>query len=223
MIVSGFGTWQRPGPYRFTNKSLMGELKTITMKKKSKHWPQKQAVRFEIGKSREKYLKVLIGKFGRICWYCGAGSDFHIDHIVPIVHGGGNDWDNLALTCKFCNTVKLGWPVEDFFAWIDHIRSENFKRLFRPGDPHPLSSMYYEKRDEEISIVQPDESPLLAKKNGNSGTKIAPKICANSKCRVEFRGINNHRIYCSGKCAVQVRVNRYWTRRVASQSKSVLP
>lgn len=45
------------------------------------------------------------------CEYCRIHTDdlflsFHIDHIIPLKHGGTNDPDNLAYTCPHCNQYK---------------------------------------------------------------------------------------------------------------------
>lgn len=39
------------------------------------------------------------------CTYCGNMME-EIDHIVPVKHGGGAQWDNLAPACRNCNRSK---------------------------------------------------------------------------------------------------------------------
>ena len=48
---------------------------------------------------------------GERCEYCHApqllaNSPFHIEHIIPISHGGSDDVTNLALGCPACNLTK---------------------------------------------------------------------------------------------------------------------
>lgn len=48
---------------------------------------------------------------GDCCEYCrlpasGGTVAFHVDHIVPLKHGGSNDNDNLCLACYKCNAHK---------------------------------------------------------------------------------------------------------------------
>jgi hypothetical protein len=49
---------------------------------------------------------------GYVCplWVSNRGffdeSGYEIDHIVEVVHGGGNNIDNLQLLCACCHTVK---------------------------------------------------------------------------------------------------------------------
>jgi hypothetical protein len=71
------------------------------------------------------------------------GLAFHVEHIVARKHGGGDDLENLALACQFCNlhkgpnlsgidpssgaTVELFHPRRD--AWDSHFSVENFRLL----------------------------------------------------------------------------------------------
>jgi hypothetical protein len=49
---------------------------------------------------------------GGRCEYCrvpqhvGVAIRFHIEHVCPRQHGGGDDLDNLALACPNCNWTK---------------------------------------------------------------------------------------------------------------------
>ena len=46
------------------------------------------------------------------CEYCHLNQDdsplatVHVEHIIPKIHGGGDDLDNLALACIDCNLHK---------------------------------------------------------------------------------------------------------------------
>lgn len=48
---------------------------------------------------------------GHRCEYCLIHQSdleytFHVDHIISLKHGGGNDFENLALSCSVCNQNK---------------------------------------------------------------------------------------------------------------------
>lgn len=49
---------------------------------------------------------------GNRCEYCGLAQEaapvatFHIEHVIPRQHGGGDDPSNLALACYHCNHHK---------------------------------------------------------------------------------------------------------------------
>ena len=83
------------------------------------------------------------------CEYCGLpqaaepDARFHIEHILPRQHGGGDDESNLALACHRCNRHKgpnlsgidpesrratlLFHPREQI--WDEHFRAENCEIL----------------------------------------------------------------------------------------------
>lgn len=46
---------------------------------------------------------------GFVCMYCGAHPPevlLHVDHITPVVEGGGNEMENLIASCDRCNLGK---------------------------------------------------------------------------------------------------------------------
>lgn len=53
-------------------------------------------------------INAVIEKYDGKCAYCGTDCTkyYEIDHKLPLVRGGGNDIDNLALSCKHCNRSK---------------------------------------------------------------------------------------------------------------------
>jgi 5-methylcytosine-specific restriction endonuclease McrA len=53
-------------------------------------------------------LRAYLLSSGR-CTYCGAVTSWergHIDHVVPLARGGGNDRGNIVWSCAFCNRSK---------------------------------------------------------------------------------------------------------------------
>ena len=93
---------------------------------------------------RNKAIRELSVRFGKICWYCGIDlthRELNVDHILPKKKGGGDELLNLALTCKSCNLAKNFQTLDYFYAWIDYIRSDKFKRIYEIDEPHPHSSL----------------------------------------------------------------------------------
>lgn len=46
-----------------------------------------------------------------VCQYCGrefSSGDLTIDHVIPKVQGGANDWTNVVGCCRSCNMKKGG-------------------------------------------------------------------------------------------------------------------
>jgi hypothetical protein len=75
------------------------------------------------------------------CEYCGlsqAGQEalFHIDHVTPLVSGGPNDFDNLALACVSCSLRKgdrrrASDPVGGQEATLFNPRQQEWKSNFQ--------------------------------------------------------------------------------------------
>ena len=50
------------------------------------------------------------------CVYCKEelGPSFHVDHILPLSRGGGNDISNLQICCETCNKRKFTQRHDEF-------------------------------------------------------------------------------------------------------------
>ena len=64
-----------------------------------------------MGKISSSLRQLVIQRAKDICEYCclsqaGQAATFHIDHIIPVVAGGGTTSDNLALACVSCSLRK---------------------------------------------------------------------------------------------------------------------
>ena len=77
------------------------------------------------------------------CEYCGIhqheapNSRFHIEHIVPQKHGGGDGHDNLALACIHCNlhtgpNLSGIDPLDGSICPLYHPRRDIWQEHFRP-------------------------------------------------------------------------------------------
>jgi hypothetical protein len=56
-------------------------------------------------------------KFNGHCAYCGIKLTFgamHIDHAIPKVFGGLDDYGNLMPSCHACNNYKSACRIEEF-------------------------------------------------------------------------------------------------------------
>ena len=42
------------------------------------------------------------------CYYCArkVGSEYHVDHVIPLSRGGSNSPENIVIACPECNTSK---------------------------------------------------------------------------------------------------------------------
>jgi 5-methylcytosine-specific restriction endonuclease McrA len=67
----------------------------------------RQIYRREVPFSRKNILT----RDGFVCQYCGREAtpgDLTVDHIVPKVQGGPNQWTNVVACCRDCNMRKGG-------------------------------------------------------------------------------------------------------------------
>ena len=66
---------------------------------------------------RTSIYQMLYLKSGDRCHYCGVGlnkDNRTIDHIKPKNLGGNNDFDNLVIACKPCNSSKGKYSIDEF-------------------------------------------------------------------------------------------------------------
>jgi len=68
---------------------------------------------------------------GFICQYCGAHPPqavLHVDHIVPVAEGGGNEDTNLVTACDHCNLGKAANSLESIPASLSSRAAEVAER-----------------------------------------------------------------------------------------------
>jgi 5-methylcytosine-specific restriction endonuclease McrA len=61
-------------------------------------------------------------KTKRRCAYCGIKlkyPDMTVDHLVPVQHGGTDDFDNLLAACRSCNHRKSSSRLESFREQVE--------------------------------------------------------------------------------------------------------
>ncbi len=86
-----------------------------------------------------EYLKILFKLQGGECYYCGSDitkkGKKHIEHLVPISRGGGNDWMNLVYSCGSCNSKKNTMTLAEYAIknirpdWLNNMIQFNAKKL----------------------------------------------------------------------------------------------
>ena len=65
--------------------------------------------------TRQDVKDLYVEQDGR-CAYCNCelNGTYHVDHVIPLVRGGSNSPDNLALACPTCNLRKNSRTAEEF-------------------------------------------------------------------------------------------------------------
>ena len=67
---------------------------------------------------RHKNFKRLGERDGYHCQQCGVDQALEVDHVIPLALGGTNDFANLQLLCRSCNTRKRGFLP--FSVWTEY-------------------------------------------------------------------------------------------------------
>jgi hypothetical protein len=94
-------------------KRLLAEIKIIETQIKmveelSDRYNHKPVNNSRNGISNSKRKRIL-KKYGYECVHCGGkiqDKELEIDHIIPVVYGGGNEDSNLQVLCSSCNQIK---------------------------------------------------------------------------------------------------------------------
>lgn len=93
-------------------KNRVKQWATDNPEKARAHSRATQLRRRVILATQEKLTPELIQEMyelqGGRCLYCDIAlfDNYHVDHIIPVALGGGNDFDNLCIACPFCNQSK---------------------------------------------------------------------------------------------------------------------
>jgi hypothetical protein len=85
---------------------------------------------------------------GRRCEYCRIHEDdepfaFHLEHIIPKKHGGGDDASNLAWSCHSCNLGKgsnLTGRLRGEIVALFNPRQQKWTRHFRWHGPYLIGT-----------------------------------------------------------------------------------
>lgn len=97
--------------------------------------------KWRLSEAGAEWVEILRIKQSNVCWLCLIRLDerTHIDHIIPIYHGGTNNIKNLCLTHPICNLAK-GTSIEMNMQEIKE-RRKYFSDLRRlKGDSMPIVS-----------------------------------------------------------------------------------
>ena len=91
------------------------------------------------------------------CAYCkvnlsNKGVVTHIDHVTPLYFDGKNDFENLVLSCKRCNTKK--WVANTYVVpeWI-HKRKKGYELyLLKQQQKKLYENLVLEEMDRKLSL-----------------------------------------------------------------------
>ncbi len=91
--------------------------------------------------AKEDLLALVRSRAGDRCEYCQMhqslqGATFHLEHVIPLSHGGETAEQNLALACPGCNLrksdrVRANDPLTDASVSLFHPRRDRWSEHFR--------------------------------------------------------------------------------------------
>lgn len=74
------------------------------------------------------------------CVYCGKSLEemifyktYTIDHKIPIAKGGGNEEENLVISCRSCNSRKGTKTHNQYIKFINIYKTERYKKYIKEG------------------------------------------------------------------------------------------
>ncbi len=98
-------------------------------------WSMKEERRKQALTSESNQINVrsVFERDNGICWLCGEPCDIDadpndnrypsVDHVIPIARGGLDEWSNVRLAHRLCNSIKWAHIIEDPDAVLTSLRS----------------------------------------------------------------------------------------------------
>lgn len=112
--------------------------------------------RFEIFK-RDKF----------VCQYCGQSPPaiiLHVDHIIAVANGGGDEMENLITSCQACNLGKSDVPINQVSKPLKERLNEDRERAQQLKEYNAMLRELRSAKDENFKIV----SDALMSAKGNN-------------------------------------------------------
>lgn len=84
-------------------------------------------------RKRNKKVRLLAQQDG-LCWLCGMRLSVDastIDHLIPVAHGGSNNWSNYRLAHWMCNQIRGDVPADQAQAHVQVRLQPTLHRILR--------------------------------------------------------------------------------------------
>lgn len=104
------------------------------------------------------------------CWYCGkkvAEGKLTKEHVLPLIKGGEDTFDNIAMACKECNSSK---GDKDFMEWYtdkfnrlpsDFMIGIYMKLVYKHAVSHALMDKHYDEMKDMLLPFNPLTLPTI--------------------------------------------------------------
>ena len=107
--------WRKANHARYTELVEKWHREHPEAKKAIAH-RRRARLRMSHGQHNAADLRAQIERQRGQCFYCGTrfGSNYHVDHVVPLASGGSNGPENIVIACPECNLKKHATHPMDF-------------------------------------------------------------------------------------------------------------
>lgn len=101
--------------------------------------------------SRVRRRRLFLRLSDKRCLCCGATDNLTVDHVIPLIDGGGDLWSNYQILCSTCNLAKGSLTIDfrnktfyinpELFSAENNHKKACFKRFLRLSFPTPSSTV----------------------------------------------------------------------------------
>lgn len=71
----------------------------------------------------EETIRLIYNLFDYKCMFCGCNKKLSLEHLIAIKKGGSNDFENLGISCRSCNSSKGKKTLVEFMEWRERLRN----------------------------------------------------------------------------------------------------
>lgn len=104
----------------------------VTATQASKNWQKKNPDKRRENGARRRARKAnapevetidrlyVIRRDESTCYLCKKKvepDEIHLDHVMPLIRGGSHTYENLKVSCRFCNQSKHDKTLEEYLTW----------------------------------------------------------------------------------------------------------
>jgi 5-methylcytosine-specific restriction endonuclease McrA len=129
---------QKAAAYRDANREVLREKRreyhrSNPQKAKAKKAKRRAMEKGAKGKTTASQISFLQKTLNYRCVYCNEplGTDWHLDHLVPLSKGGTNYPNNLVPSCAKCNLQKGRKSLKNFVLETMRFPARKFRKILR--------------------------------------------------------------------------------------------
>jgi hypothetical protein len=79
--------------------------------------------------AKRKWKRSIKEEWGFKCCYCESTENLSLDHVLPKVHGGTDEVNNIVCACVSCNKDKGHQKMEEWYKQQSFFTLERFSKI----------------------------------------------------------------------------------------------